>query len=108
MVVSSDEAFKHNGIKLVVEGAVALQLSARSVGIFEAFYSSVKPQPLVYYEINVSNAAKIVRFRVSDERSFHNLSCRCRVMLCHVHSIPTVSLHPMLFCVCFLNATLAS
>ena len=50
-------------MNLVVEGLVNLQLSARSVGIFEAFYSSVKPQPLIHYEIPVSPAAKLVSFQ---------------------------------------------
>jgi len=56
IVITTDKPMKHNGIKLVIEGNVSLQLSARSVGIFEAFYSSVKPQPLVYYEINVCDS----------------------------------------------------
>lgn len=32
----------HQGITLVMEGSVNLQLSAKSVGLFEAFYSSLK------------------------------------------------------------------
>jgi len=59
VVSNRDSATKHAGINLTVEGNVSLQLSARSVGIFEAFYSSVKPQPLIYYEIPVSPAAKV-------------------------------------------------
>lgn len=55
-----DSGQKHNGIKLAVEGAVSLQLSARSVGIFDAFYSSVKPQPLVSYDIVVAPPSKLV------------------------------------------------
>lgn len=46
--------FSHKGIKLVVEGAVTLQLSARSIGLFEAFYSSLKPLQLLHYEIEVA------------------------------------------------------
>lgn len=38
----------------VVEGSVNLQLSARSIGLLEAFYSSMKPIQLLYYEIEVS------------------------------------------------------
>ena len=33
----------HNGLSLMVDGTVKLQLSARSVGRFEAFYNSLKP-----------------------------------------------------------------
>ena len=33
----------HSGVTLKVEGTLKLQLSARSVGLFEAFYSSIKP-----------------------------------------------------------------
>lgn len=33
---------KHDGITLAMEGTVNLQLSARNVGIFDAFYNSVK------------------------------------------------------------------
>ena len=39
----------YNGIKLNVEGQVTLQLSARSVGLFEAFYSSLKPVQVMNY-----------------------------------------------------------
>lgn len=40
IVANSD--FKHDGITLTMEGAVNLQLSSKNVGIFEAFYNSVK------------------------------------------------------------------
>eukprot|EP00111_Clytia_hemisphaerica_P016855 TCONS_00049976-protein len=33
----------HSGISLSLEGTVNMQLSAKSVGMFEAFYNSVKP-----------------------------------------------------------------
>ncbi len=57
----SKDGFAHNGITLTVEGIVkcvhallwccfgphhavhSLQLSAKSVGVFEAFYNSIKP-----------------------------------------------------------------
>jgi hypothetical protein len=38
-----------SGIVLTVEGTVTLQLSARSVGLFEAFYSSLKPLQLMRF-----------------------------------------------------------
>lgn len=36
------EAVQHHGITLNMEGLVNLQLSSKSVGVFEAFYNSVK------------------------------------------------------------------
>ena len=42
VVVQSRSDLHHQGITLTVEGNVSLQLSAKSVGLFEAFYSSLK------------------------------------------------------------------
>ena len=41
-VVVSKLEMQHQGITLCLEGAVTLQLSAKSVGLFEAFYNSLK------------------------------------------------------------------
>jgi len=59
VVVNSKGAMSHSGIKLTVEGSAALQLSARSIGLFEAFYSSLKPVQILSYEIEVSPGGKI-------------------------------------------------
>jgi len=59
VVLTSEAATSHGGIKLVVEGMVNLQLSARSVGVFEAFYSSIKPMQLLSWEIDISSGGKI-------------------------------------------------
>jgi len=59
VIVRSDSKISHQGIKLQVEGAVNLQLSARSVGLFEAFYSSIKPMELVNYGITICSPGKI-------------------------------------------------
>jgi len=59
VVINSKGAMKHNGIKLTVEGTVSLQLSARSIGLFEAFYSSLKPVQLMNIEIEVSTGGKV-------------------------------------------------
>jgi len=59
IVRSPGATVSHNGIKLAVEGAATLQLSARSVGLFEAFYSSLKPIQLMGYNIDVSPAGKL-------------------------------------------------
>jgi hypothetical protein len=42
ILVHSVSDIKHDGISLTMEGTVNLQLSAKNVGIFEAFYNSVK------------------------------------------------------------------
>lgn len=42
IVLVSKEALQHHGIFLSMEGLVNLQLSSKSVGVFEAFYNSVK------------------------------------------------------------------
>ena len=42
----------------MVEGSVTLQLSARSIGLFEAFYSSLKPVQLMSNEFEVCPSGK--------------------------------------------------
>ena len=42
VVIQSKQEVTHQGIGLVMDGAVGLQLSAKSVGLFEAFYNSLK------------------------------------------------------------------
>ncbi|MEQ2229911.1 Vacuolar protein sorting-associated protein 26C [Ilyodon furcidens] len=42
-----------------MEGIVNLQLSSKSVGVFEAFYNSVKPIQLISNNIEVAKAGKI-------------------------------------------------
>ena len=42
VVVQSRGELAHNGIVLTMEGSVNMQLSAKSVGMFEAFYNSLK------------------------------------------------------------------
>lgn len=42
VVLVTKEALQHHGIFLSMEGVVNLQLSSKSVGVFEAFYNSVK------------------------------------------------------------------
>ena len=42
VIVNSKQDVQHQGIYLAMEGCVSLQLSAKSVGLFEAFYSSLK------------------------------------------------------------------
>ncbi|XP_042354654.1 vacuolar protein sorting-associated protein 26C isoform X2 [Plectropomus leopardus] len=53
------ETLQHHGIFLSMEGVVNLQLSSKSVGVFEAFYNSVKPIQLISSNIEVAKAGKI-------------------------------------------------
>lgn len=59
MVVHTDRGGSHGGIRLVAEGLIKLQLSARSVGLFEAFYSSIRPVSLLYHEQAVTPAGRL-------------------------------------------------
>eukprot|EP00164_Ancoracysta_twista_P016024 GFYU01026717.1.p1 GENE.GFYU01026717.1~~GFYU01026717.1.p1 ORF type:complete len:299 (-),score=51.96 GFYU01026717.1:217-1113(-) len=59
VVVTSSGSMQHNGINLSLEGSIALQLSTKSVGLFEAFYSSMKPTTLMTYNIEVSPPGKL-------------------------------------------------
>ena len=47
VLVMSKGPLSHNGITLTVDGMVNLQLSAKSVGLFEAFYNSIKVTSLL-------------------------------------------------------------
>ncbi|KAL8573900.1 Vacuolar protein sorting-associated protein 26C [Nucella lapillus] len=59
VVVNSKGECQHQGITLIVEGVVNLQLSAKSVGVFEAFYNSVKPIQLLHYPLEVAKAGRL-------------------------------------------------
>ncbi|CAL8275844.1 unnamed protein product [Boreogadus saida] len=59
VVLASKEAVQHQGISLTMEGVVNLQLSSKSVGVFEAFYNSVKPIQLINSNIEVAKAGRI-------------------------------------------------
>ncbi|XP_059622786.1 vacuolar protein sorting-associated protein 26C [Phlebotomus argentipes] len=50
---------KHDGIFLTMEGVVNLQLSNKNVGIFEAFYNSVKPIQLLNLQLELSPPGKL-------------------------------------------------
>lgn len=58
VVVTSKGDLGHNGVTLIIEGTVSLQLSAKSVGVFEAFYNSLKPIQLVSYSIDLVKPGK--------------------------------------------------
>ncbi|XP_071095137.1 vacuolar protein sorting-associated protein 26C-like [Haliotis cracherodii] len=59
VVVQSRGELQHQGITLAVDGVVNLQLSAKSVGVFEAFYNSLKPMQLINYNLEVAKPGKL-------------------------------------------------
>ncbi|XP_043852711.1 vacuolar protein sorting-associated protein 26C isoform X1 [Dromiciops gliroides] len=58
VVISSKDAVQHQGILLTMEGLVNLQLSAKSVGMFEAFCNSVKPIQVISSSIEIVKPGK--------------------------------------------------
>jgi hypothetical protein len=59
IAVTSKGSLSHQGITLSMEGNVQLQLSAKSVGLFEAFYNSIKPVDLLSYNVEVAKPGKL-------------------------------------------------
>lgn len=59
VIISSPKGFAHQGIAMKVEGSARLQVSAKSAGLFDAFYNTVPPMELVYLHIPVAPAGKV-------------------------------------------------
>ncbi|ESO85954.1 hypothetical protein LOTGIDRAFT_176046 [Lottia gigantea] len=59
IIVESRGVLQHQGVTLSMDGNVNLQLSAKSVGMFEAFYNSLKPIPLISYSLEVVKPGKL-------------------------------------------------
>ncbi|XP_054722541.1 vacuolar protein sorting-associated protein 26C-like [Uloborus diversus] len=59
IVVESRSEMKHEGISLAMDGNVAMQLSAKNVGILEAFYSSAKPVLLTGCQLEIAKAGRL-------------------------------------------------
>lgn len=59
-IISTRGGQSHGGIKLTVEGGVSLQLSANTVGLFEAFSSSVKPVSLLSVGKDLQGPGKLL------------------------------------------------
>lgn len=59
VIVTTKSDLNHNGLTLTMEGSVNLQLSAKSVGVFEAFYNSLKPIQLVQYSIDLAKPGRL-------------------------------------------------
>lgn len=64
VIINSKDGFSHQGINLAMDGQVSLQLSAKSVGLFEAFYNSLKPIQLVQFNVDLAKAGKMVKGQV--------------------------------------------
>ncbi|XP_070548662.1 vacuolar protein sorting-associated protein 26C-like isoform X2 [Ptychodera flava] len=59
LLINCKSDFQHQGITLTMEGSVNLQLSAKSVGLFEAFYNSIKPIQILHYSVEVSKPGRL-------------------------------------------------
>ncbi|PKK32659.1 Down syndrome critical region 3 [Columba livia] len=59
VVITSKDTVQHQGISLTMEGSVNLQLSSKSVGVFEAFYNSVKPIQIINSTIEMVKPGKL-------------------------------------------------
>ncbi|XP_078464422.1 vacuolar protein sorting-associated protein 26C isoform X3 [Lampetra planeri] len=59
VVIQGRDTVQHQGISLALEGTVTLQLSSKSVGVFEAFYNSAKPVQLVSSSMEVVKPGKL-------------------------------------------------
>ncbi|XP_028902342.1 vacuolar protein sorting-associated protein 26C isoform X1 [Ornithorhynchus anatinus] len=59
VVITCKDSVQHQGISLTMEGSVNLQLSAKSVGVFEAFYNSVKPIQVITSTIEMVKPGKL-------------------------------------------------
>uniref|UniRef100_U5EY14 Vacuolar protein sorting-associated protein 26C n=1 Tax=Corethrella appendiculata TaxID=1370023 RepID=U5EY14_9DIPT len=57
--ITANSEIKHEGITISIEGTVNLQISNKNVGIFEAFYNSVKPIQLLNSQIDLMPSGKL-------------------------------------------------
>ena len=56
VIETSHRSMAFQSITVKVYGATKLQLSARSVGLFEAFYSSIEPMELMHLDLPLVKA----------------------------------------------------
>ncbi|KAL1500475.1 hypothetical protein AB1Y20_013132 [Prymnesium parvum] len=59
VVIVRGSSLSHDGIALSADGSASLQLSAKSVGLFEAFYSTIKPQKLFGFNATLAPTGKL-------------------------------------------------
>ena len=99
VVVQSKGDLTHNGITLFMEGSVNLQLSAKSVGVFEAFYNSLKPIQLVSYTVEIAKPGKLYHSCLYS-RAHHIVQYSCDTIQCNtLHD--TIRYHTvyLLYCI---------
>jgi len=60
LVIKTDGGFSHSGISLHMTGVVDLQLSAKSVGLFDAFYNSLKPINICDVKLTIEKTGNLV------------------------------------------------
>lgn len=59
IVVKTDGGFAHSGLNLALTGVVDLQLSAKSVGLFDAFYNSLKPITICDVKVPIQKSGSL-------------------------------------------------
>ncbi|XP_064561282.1 vacuolar protein sorting-associated protein 26C isoform X2 [Zonotrichia leucophrys gambelii] len=59
VVITSKDTVQHQGISLTMEGSVNLQLSAKNVGVFEAFCNTAKPIQIISSTIEMVKPGKL-------------------------------------------------
>jgi len=64
VLLSGGRGVVHEGVQLLAEGNVTLQLSSKSVGLFEAFYSSTKPISLFNHASELVPPGKLAEQQV--------------------------------------------
>jgi hypothetical protein len=64
IVVTTKGGMSHSGLIVQVVGRVTLQLSAKTVGLFEAFYNSLKPVTVIDYTLEIQKSGKLYPFDV--------------------------------------------
>lgn len=58
LLIDTKSDISHTGLSITLEGMVNMQLSSKSVGIFEAFYNSVKPIQMINISLEVQKSGK--------------------------------------------------
>src|SRR3989338_5490698 len=59
VVIKSKSSSEHKGVTISMSGGVQLQLSAKSVGLFDAFYNSLKPIQVLNQTALISKGGKL-------------------------------------------------
>jgi hypothetical protein len=100
VVVANKGKLSHSGITLLMEGSVQLQLSAKSIGLFEAFYNSIKPVQLLYYSVTIAESGELypnIKYMYNKKIVINFLFLIIIIFLC-LPAIFTHLLVPLLLC----------